>query len=60
MQANIVVLPGDGIGPEITAVAVEVPKPVATRFGPDFSISEHDIPALAFPNHRRHLPAPTP
>ncbi|KRG84883.1 3-isopropylmalate dehydrogenase [Stenotrophomonas daejeonensis] len=59
MQANIVVLPGDGIGPEITAVAVEVLKAVATRFGHDFSFSEHDIGGIAIDNHGEPLPATT-
>ena len=43
MQADIVVLPGDGIGPEITAGAVAVLSTVAERFGHDFSFAEHDI-----------------
>ena len=31
MQANIVVLPGDGIGPEITVAAVDVLKAQAGK-----------------------------
>ena len=31
MQAEIVVLPGDGIGPEVTAAALSVLKTVARR-----------------------------
>lgn len=59
MQANIVVLPGDGIGPEITAVAVDVLKAVATRFGHSFNFSEHDIGGIAIDRHGEPLPAST-
>ena len=59
MQANIVVLPGDGIGPEITAVAVDVLKAVAARFGHSFTFSEHDIGGIAIDNHGEPLPAAT-
>ena len=59
MQANIVVLPGDGIGPEITATAVEVLKAVATRFGHSFHFSEHDIGGIAIDKHGEPLPAAT-
>ncbi|HLY29299.1 MAG TPA: 3-isopropylmalate dehydrogenase [Aggregatilineales bacterium] len=40
MQATITVLPGDGIGPEITAIAVSVLKDIATRYGHAFSFQE--------------------
>ncbi|KRG64757.1 3-isopropylmalate dehydrogenase [Stenotrophomonas humi] len=59
MQANIVVLPGDGIGPEITAVAVDVLRAVAARFGHSFTFSEHDIGGIAIDNHGEPLPAST-
>ena len=36
MHANIVVLPGDGIGPEVPAAAVAVLRAVAARYGHDF------------------------
>ncbi|MFT3879587.1 MAG: isocitrate/isopropylmalate family dehydrogenase [Gemmatales bacterium] len=42
MQAHLVVLPGDGIGPEVTACAVEVLQAVAKRFGHTFSM-EHQL-----------------
>ena len=32
-QHRVVLLPGDGIGPEITAVARQLLEAVATRFG---------------------------
>ena len=59
MQANIVVLPGDGIGPEITVAAVEVLKTIAARFGHDFTFSEHDIGGIAIDKHGEPLPAVT-
>lgn len=36
MKLNIAVLPGDGIGPEISRVGVEVLKTIALRFNHDF------------------------
>jgi 3-isopropylmalate dehydrogenase len=36
MHADIVVLPGDGIGPEVTAAAVSVLKAAARRYGHTF------------------------
>jgi 3-isopropylmalate dehydrogenase len=37
VQFKLVVLPGDGIGPEVTAEAVKVLEAVGSRFGHDFS-----------------------
>ena len=47
MKANIVLLPGDGVGPEIVAEAVKVLKAVATRFGHDFEMTEHPVGGVA-------------
>ena len=41
MQANIALLPGDGIGPEVVASAVRVLYAVSARFDHRFSFSEH-------------------
>jgi len=38
VQFRLVVLPGDGIGPEITAEAVKVLKAVGSRFNHDFEL----------------------
>ncbi len=43
MKATLVVLPGDGIGPEVTAEAVRVLQAVACRFGHTFQFSERLI-----------------
>ena len=40
MQARIVLLPGDGIGPEVTAEAVKVLRAVAQRRGHTFTFDE--------------------
>ena len=47
MKANIVLLPGDGVGPEIVAEAVKALKAVATRFGHDFEMTEHPVGGAA-------------
>ncbi len=41
MKLDIVVLPGDGIGPEVTAEAVRVLREVASIHGHNFHIEEH-------------------
>jgi 3-isopropylmalate dehydrogenase len=41
LNANIVVLPGDGIGPEVTAEAVRVLELVAKEAGHAFGFTEH-------------------
>ena len=46
MQADIVVLPGDGIGPEVTAAALSVLRAVARRYGHHFHFQRA--------RHRRH------
>jgi 3-isopropylmalate dehydrogenase len=41
MAFDIVVLPGDGIGPEVTAEATRVLRAVGERFGHRFNLEEH-------------------
>ena len=43
MQANIVTLPGDYIGPEIIAQAVKVLCKVADRYGHTFRFDERKL-----------------
>lgn len=43
MKASIVLLPGDGIGPEVTYEAVRILDAVASRFGHQFTYTEHLI-----------------
>jgi 3-isopropylmalate dehydrogenase len=57
MRAFILLAPGDGIGPEVVAVATTVLGAVAARFGHEFSFREMPIGAAAL---RRGLPALPP
>ncbi len=41
MEANIVLLPGDGIGPEVVAEAVRVLDTIAKKYGHRFSFTRH-------------------
>jgi 3-isopropylmalate dehydrogenase len=59
MKANIAILPGDGIGPEVTAAAVEVLTDVARRHGHDFTFAEYPIGGAAIDAHGEPLPAAT-
>src|SRR5262245_46860270 len=51
MQAKIVTLPGDGIGPEVVAGAVEVLNRIATKFGHTFSLEQHLIGGASIDAH---------
>jgi 3-isopropylmalate dehydrogenase len=59
MHADIVVLPGDGIGPEVTAAAVEVLRAVAARYRHQFHFAEHLIGGAAIDATGEPLPADT-
>ncbi|MBI4293100.1 MAG: 3-isopropylmalate dehydrogenase [Betaproteobacteria bacterium] len=51
MKARIVVLPGDGIGPEVTAEAVRVLQIVAGRFKHEFSFTEQLLGGCSIDRH---------
>lgn len=59
MQAEIVVLPGDGIGPEVTAAAVQVLRAVGQRYGHSFRFEEKLIGGAAIDATGEALPADT-
>ena len=59
MHADIVVLPGDGIGPEVTAAAVDVLRAVAARHGHAFRFHTHAIGGAAIDATGEPLPAAT-
>tara|TARA_R110002049_G_scaffold2750_2_gene21374 strand:- start:75492 stop:76562 length:1071 start_codon:yes stop_codon:yes gene_type:complete len=59
LKANIVLLPGDGIGPEIVQQAQAVLTQVASRFGHEFDFSSHPIGGTAIDNFGDPLPQPT-
>src|SRR5688500_4819820 len=59
MKATILVLPGDGIGPEVTAAATKVPTAVAGSFGHTFTLKEAPIGGAALRAGLRPLPDAT-
>jgi len=59
MEANIVFLPGDGIGPEISIVAKKILKAVETKYGHKFSIEEAFIGGVAIDKTGQPLPSNT-
>ncbi len=58
-RARIAVLPGDGIGPEVTAAAVSVLQAVEARFGHTFVLSEWPLGARALREKGTPLPEDT-
>ena len=58
-EIRITVLPGDGIGPEVTAAAVAVLQAVAQRFGQTFRIEEALIGGAAIDATGQALPPAT-
>ena len=56
---RVVLLPGDGIGPEITAVARQLLEAVSQRFGFSLSFSEHPIGGSAIDATGDPLPEAT-
>ena len=47
MQATIALLPGDGIGPEVTDAAAKVLETVAARFNHSFTLTRWPVGAAA-------------
>jgi 3-isopropylmalate dehydrogenase len=59
MKATIVLLPGDGIGPEVVREGREVLAAVAARAGHELSFESHPIGGIALDQHRDPLPPAT-
>ncbi|MDH3266815.1 MAG: 3-isopropylmalate dehydrogenase [Gammaproteobacteria bacterium] len=59
MEAVITLLPGDGIGPEVTAAAHRVLQEVASKFGHRFEFDEQVIGGAAIDSEGNPLPAKT-
>jgi 3-isopropylmalate dehydrogenase len=59
MQAKIVTLPGDGIGPEVVAEGVRVLKRVAAKCGHSFEFEEHLLGGCAIDATGKPLPDET-
>ncbi|MCF7963347.1 MAG: 3-isopropylmalate dehydrogenase, partial [Pirellula sp.] len=59
MQSKIVLLPGDGIGPEVVQQGVRVLQSIASKFGHHFEFSEHLIGGIAIDETGDALPNST-
>lgn len=59
MKLKIAVLPGDGIGPEVTKQSVKVLKAIAERFNHDFEFEEALVGAAAIEKTGEPLPYDT-
>ncbi|MCK5402082.1 MAG: 3-isopropylmalate dehydrogenase [Flavobacteriaceae bacterium] len=59
MKLNIAVLPGDGIGPEVTEQAIKVLKAIAMEFDHRFSFNYAPVGAIAIDKHGDPLPEST-
>jgi 3-isopropylmalate dehydrogenase len=59
IQATIVVLGGDGIGPEVTREGVRALQAVARRYGHEFTFADHLIGGAAIEQMQTALPAQT-
>src|SRR5688500_18744293 len=51
LKANITLLPGDGIGPEVVAEAVRVLEAVANAYGHTFTFSEQLMGGCSIDRH---------
>jgi 3-isopropylmalate dehydrogenase len=54
---DLVVLPGDGIGPEVTGAARRLLDEIGSRFDTEFSITELPVGGIAIDEHGTPLPA---
>ncbi|HAS79582.1 MAG TPA: 3-isopropylmalate dehydrogenase [Fusobacteriaceae bacterium] len=59
MEYKITIMPGDGVGKEITDGAVKVIKKIEEKFNHKFNISYADIGGIAIDNHGTPLPKET-
>ena len=59
MKAHIALLAGDGIGPEVTAEAVQCLQAIARRFGHGFRFEAAPVGAIAIDQSGVPLPPPT-
>jgi len=59
MKLNIAVLPGDGIGPEVTKEAVKTLKAIASEFNHNFKFTTADVGAIAIDKYNSALPDKT-
>jgi 3-isopropylmalate dehydrogenase len=59
IKASIVILGGDGIGPEVTREGVRVLEAIARRYGHEFVFAQHVIGGAAIDATQSPLPAQT-
>ena len=59
MKLNIAVLPGDGIGPEVTNQAIKVLKAIAVEFDHSFNFETAHVGAIAIDQENDPLPKKT-
>ena len=59
MNKTIAILPGDGIGPEVTLAAEQVLRLIAVRFGHTISLKRYPIGGTAIRSGGRPLPSST-
>ena len=59
MKLKIAVLPGDGIGPEVTLQSVKVLKAIASEFNHHFEFTNADVGAIAIDKYHNPLPDQT-
>ena len=54
MEFEIAVLPGDGIGPEVTQESVKILKVIAVQFGHKFNLTYGDIGGISIDKNSVH------
>ena len=59
MEGRITVLPGDGVGPEVTAEAVKILETVARKYGHTFNLQYADMGGIAIDKYGDPLPPET-
>ena len=59
MRARIALLPGDGVGPEVTAQAARVLSAVAEIHGHGFELSSYNTSTLIIRKEQMLAPLPT-
>lgn len=59
MKLTIAVLPGDGVGPEVTNQSIKVLKAIAYEFNHNFKFTNADVGAIAIDKYNDPLPKKT-
>ena len=56
---KIVILSGDGIGPEISEVSIKILKKLSQKYGFNIDIKEEYFGGIAYENHKDPAPKET-